>query len=371
MDRADVIIDRKFIAAMILICLALGVGFALIYLDLKANLEKLSGEYKNLSAKIQQLQSLIESLNYEQVANLTAVQIYNRTRNSVVLIKAGGKSGSGFVYDANGHLITNNHVVEGSSEISVTFFVNGKPIVSKAHVVGSDIYSDIAVIKVDYLPDQSPPLILGDSTKLMVGEVVYAIGNPFGLSGSMTSGIVSQVERVIKLADLGVPEPQGNFVIADVIQFDAAVNPGNSGGPLLNALGEVIGVTFAIETAEEIKAFIGIGYAIPSVVVSRVASSIIENGVYWHPWVGIAYDSNYVGGLLIVDVNASSPAEKAGLLKNDIIIEVDGQPVNKPEDLVIYLERYKSPGDTITLKVVRNNDFSNPISITLVLAKRA
>jgi len=318
---------------------------------------------------MEQLQGLIETLHYNQTVSLPAVQIYNRTKNSVVLITAGTKSGSGFVYYAGeeaGYIVTNNHVVDNNAEIDVTFFVDGRPMVVPAKIKGKDVYSDLAVLKVDTLPEQVNPLIVGDSTQLMVGEPVYAIGNPFGLEGSITSGIVSQVGRVLRLGDLGVPEPWGSYVIADVIQFDAAVNPGNSGGPLLNGFGEVIGVTFAIETAEEVRAFIGIGYAIPSVIMKRVVDSIILKGEYVHPWMGIAYDSRYVDGLLIIDINVGGPAYNADLQINDIIVKVDELPVYRAEDLIIYLERYKSPDDTILLEVVRDGEIlDEPIEFTL------
>jgi len=354
-----VTVDKKFILALFLVSLALGGGFALIYLDLRSNFETLENDYANVLSQLEELQRLIEELRYNQTLNLTAVQIYNRTKNSVVLIIAGDKSGSGFVYyvgESLGYIVTNHHVVEGSTQITVTFYMEGKPIVVPAEIQGEDIYSDLAVLRfeIESLPKRPRPIIVGDSTMLMVGETAYAIGNPFGLEGSMTAGIISQLGRVIRLGDLGVPEPWGSYAIADVIQFDAAVNPGNSGGPLLNSLGEVIGVTFAIETTENIRAFIGIGYAIPSIIMKRVADSIIANGGYVHPWMGILYDSRYVGGMLIVNVTEDGPADKAGLKPNDIIVEVDGYPVNRAEDLVIYLERYKSPGDIIHLKVIRN-----------------
>ena len=205
--------------------------------------------------------------------------------------------------------------------------------------------------------EQSHALILGNSTQLLVGEPVYAIGNPFGLRGSMTSGIVSQVSRVLRLSDFGVPPPEGNYAIADVIQIDAAINPGNSGGPLLNSLGFVVGVTFAIETGGEVRAFVGVGYAIPSVLVKRVADAIIQTDThtYTHPWLGIGYDPNYVGGLLISYVNSTGPAATAGLLANDVITEVDNRIVTRAEDLIVYIERYKSPNDVISLKILRDS----------------
>ncbi|MDI6805723.1 MAG: trypsin-like peptidase domain-containing protein, partial [Candidatus Bathyarchaeia archaeon] len=256
-----------------------------------------------------------------------------------------------------------------AKSVNVTFF-NGTTL--QAQILAYDIYSDLAVIKVneeDKIPELSRPLIIGNSTLLMVGEPVYAIGYPFGLRprSSMTDGIVSQWGRVIRLGDLGVPEPWGGYSIVDLIQFNAAVNPGNSGGPLLNGLGEVVGVTFAIETVEKIPAFIGIGYAIPSVILNRVVPALIENRTYKHPYMGIGYDSQYLGGMRITYVKPNGPAARAGLKENDIIIEVDNRTVTCPEDLVIYLERYKSPGDVIQLKVVRG---STVLEIKLELGER-
>ena len=354
-------VDKKFLIGMIFICLALGGSFAFVYLDLKADFKALRDNYATLLDQMQQLQSLIESLHHAQVANLTAVQIYNQTKYSVVLIactlaNGSGVEGSGFIYDDGGHIVTNNHVVEGAASITVAFF-NGTTV--QAQLTGRDVYSDLAVIHVDSLPEQSHALILGNSTQLLVGEPVYAIGNPFGLRGSMTSGIVSQVGRVLRLSDFGVPPPEGNYAIADVIQIDAAINPGNSGGPLLNSLGFVVGVTFAIETGGEVRAFVGVGYAIPSVLVKRVADTIIQTGHYTHPWLGIEYSANYVGGLLISSVVSGGPAANAGLQSNDIITEVDGQPITLPEDLIVYIERYKSPNDVISLKVLRDSTVLN------------
>jgi len=374
-----IVVDTKFILLMFLVCVAIGGGFAFIYLDLNASFSALKSNYATLSDQMQQLQDLIESLHQGQVTNLTAVQIYNRTKNSVVLISctlSNGSivEGSGFVYslddDSGGYIVTNNHVVEDTTSQNVSFF-NGTTIT--ATIVGTDVYSDLAVIHVDSLPAQAHTLILGNSTLLLVGEPVYAIGNPFGLMDSMTSGIVSQLGRVLRLGDFGVPAPYGNYSIVDVIQTDAAVNPGNSGGPLLNNLGEVVGITFAIETGGDgVDAFVGVGYAIPSVLIGRVASSIINtpSHTYNHPYMGIGYDPNYVGGLKIVMVNDPGPAHDADLQVNDIIIRVDNVTVSRPEDVVVYLERYKSPGDVIQLLVVRNNDFSSPSNVSLTLGTR-
>lgn len=353
-------VSRKPVLAAIFVIIILSGFLVYIYVDylnLKSEYEILRGEYKSLLSKIDDLRSTIEKLYYGQVIlNLTAVRIYNETKYSIVMITCvvdnGRVLGSGFVYSAAGYIITNNHVVEGASSITVTF-LDGN--VTRAQLVGRDVYSDLAVIKVDKLPESARPLILGNSSMLHVGEPVYAIGNPFGLSGSMTAGIVSQVGRVLRLGDLGVPPPQGNYAIADVIQFDAAVNPGNSGGPLLNSLGFVVGVTFAIETAGEVEAFVGIGYAISSDIVRRVVPSLIEKGHYDHPRVGISYSRDYVGGVYIVSVEPDSPAEKAGLQAGDVIVKVDGYPIRHADDLIIYLEKYKSPGDVIILTILRDN----------------
>jgi 2-alkenal reductase len=342
---------------------------------LKDTFDALRANYATLSDQMQQLQDLIESLHQGEVTNLTAVQIYNRTKNSVVLISctlSNGSlvQGSGFVFGfapSGGYIVTNNHVIEDATSISVSFY-NGTTI--QAQLIGSDIYGDLAVIQVDSLPEQAHPLVLGNSTRLMVGEPVYAIGNPFGLMDSLTSGIVSQVGRVIRLGDLGVPPPYGNYLIVDLIQTDTAVNPGNSGGPLLDDLGLVVGITFAIETADGVSGFIGVGYAIPSVLIERVVTSLINNGKYDHPWLGITYDSSYVGGLLIASVNDTGPAHDAGLVAGDIIIKADALTINRAEDLLVYLERYKSPGDAMQLEVVRDNNFAHPLNITLTLDKR-
>ena len=375
-------LDRKHVFGMVLICLALGAVFAVAYLDLKTDYASLRDDYETLSARMEQLQSTLEALHYNQTASLPAVQIYNNSKYSVVLITNTRKDqtvveGSGFVYTAQGHIITNNHVVDQTESLSVTF-LDGT--VEEAQLVGTDVYSDLAVVKVETLPSNAQPLLLANSTQLLVGEPVYAIGNPFRLSGSMTAGIVSQLGRVLRLADMGVPPPWGNYSIVDVIQSDVAINPGNSGGPLLNSLGEVVGVTFAIETADNSSGFIGIGYAVPSVLLERVIPSLINapTHAYAHPWIGIEFTdmtlelaetlhSDYTKGALIVTVIDGSPAETADLRANDTIIDVDGVSIGDGDALLIYLERYKSPDDVITLTIVRNNEV---LYVNLTLGER-
>jgi S1-C subfamily serine protease len=361
-------VDKKLLAIMLVLVVSFALigSFALVYFDLKADFDSLQGNYANLSAQIDELQSLIQALKVNETSGLAAVQIYNRTKNSVVVISAGGKTGSGFVYDEAGYIVTNNHVVDGSESIITVTFLNGT--VAEAQFIGGDVYTDLSVLRIDKnkLPLDAVPLLLGNSTQMMVGEPVYAIGNPFGLSSSMTAGIASQLGRVLRLGDLGVPEPWGSYSIVDVIQFDAAVNPGNSGGPLLDSVGFVVGITFAIETAGNISGFIGIGYAVPESLVHRVVPAIIENGTYKHPWLGVSYDPTYIGGLKIETINSSGPADVAGLQPGDVIVEVDGLSVKRAEDLVIYLERYKSPHDVINVKIAGNDT-----SIQLTLGERS
>jgi len=207
---------------------------------------------------------------------------------------------------------------------------------------------------VSKLPAQSHPLLIRNSIQLMVGEPVYAIGNPFLLSSSMTSGIVSQLGRVLQLSSLGVPAPEGNYSIVDVIQIDAPINPGNSGGPLLDSSGFVIGVTFAIETGNTgATGFIGIGYAVPSMLILRVIPALKSFGHYYHPYVGIEYNSTYTDGVHVGGITAGGPADKAGLKVGDVIKKVDNVQVNRGDDFVIYLERYKSPDDPISLTIDR------------------
>jgi S1-C subfamily serine protease len=314
---------------------------------------------------------------------LTPVQIYNLSKDSVVLITvkmqtvSGLKpfsSGSGFIYDIEGHIVTNNHVVEDADAIDVTF---SDGTIVQAELVGGDPYSDLAVIMVDGPYELLHPLPLGRSSELLVGESVMAIGNPFGLSNSMSLGIVSQLGR-----DLDAPD---NYKIVDVIQVDAAINPGNSGGPLMNMRGEVVGVNTAI-----ILGSVGVGFAIPSDTVSREVPQLIQTGHYMHPWFGItsmdlepdiaeAMGLNVTKGTIVVNVVAESPAEAAGIkagnettiiggriftLGGDVIAGIDDVAVRKLIDVLVYIERNKKPGDTVALKIIRNGELLN-VNVTL------
>ena len=313
--------------------------------------------------------------------DLSLTEIFERSEAGVVRVNvikseqiAGLNGvGSGFVFDQSGHVITNHHVIDNSEKIVVTF-LDGSSY--NANIVGSDPFTDIAVIKVDAEPSLLHPLPVGDSSNLKVGMQVVAIGNPFGLSGSMTAGIVSQLGRLLPSQDTG-------FSIPDVIQTDAAINPGNSGGPLLNMKGEVVGINTAIQSA--IGEFTGIGFAIPSKTVSKIAPQLIEEGEYHHPWVGISgrdidpdlakiLNLKDAKGFLIVTVVEGSPADKAGLIGSsktkeidgvtyqvggDVILSVDGKPVRKIDDILIHLQREKSVGDEMVLEILRDGRITN------------
>ena len=292
-----------------------------------------------------------------------------------------GGVGSGFVYDNLGHIITNAHVVDGANKTTVTFLDGSQ---YSAEIIGEDRFTDIAVIKVSEKPRLLHPLQIGDSSLLQVGEQVAAIGNPFGLSGSMTSGIVSQMGRLIATPDTA-------FSIPDVIQTDAAINPGNSGGPLLNMKGQVIGINTAIQSLT--GEFVGIGFAVPSNTVSKIVPALIEDGKYHHPWIGITgkdidpdlaqvLELKQAKGFLIITVVDGSPADKAGLkgvsetyvadgkeypVDGDIIISVDDKEVRKISDILIHLQREKSVGDEMVLGVLRDGEFMH---ITLELVER-
>ncbi len=305
--------------------------------------------------------------------NLELTLIYNNTRNSVVLIVVSGPGGdaqgSGFVYDMEGRIITNNHVVEDTDEIQVTF-LDGTIV--EATLVGTDPYSDMAVIDVDVPASLLSPVEFAPSSELLVGEQVIALGNPFGLENTMTAGIVSATGRQM--------DAPGRYAIIDVIQTDAAINPGNSGGPLLNSEGKVVGMNTAI--LSETQQFSGIGFAIPSDTILREAPLIIAEGRFDHAYLGITgtdllpeikelmgFD-DAIKGALVTDLTNGGPADIAGLrggnrevnldgfvvsIGGDVIIGVEGKAVRSFYDLVVILERNYRPGDLVTLTVIRNN----------------
>ena len=282
--------------------------------------------------------------------------------------------GSGFVWDKQGYIITNNHVVEGAQKIEVTF---SNDTVVNAELVGNDPDSDLAVIKVDLSPDELQPIQIADSDLVRVGQLAIAIGNPFGLEGTMTVGIVSALGRSLPASEDLTGGPV--YSIPDVIQTDAPINPGNSGGVLINASGEVIGVTSAIESP--VRANAGIGFVIPASIVERVVPQLIENGTFAHPYLGITGISLYPDlaesmdldkdqkGALVAGVVQDGPADKAGLrgsdrqetidgidmaVGGDVILAIDGNPVNDMDDLIAYLSENTAVDQEVTLRVLRD-----------------
>jgi 2-alkenal reductase len=326
-----------------------------------------------------------------QKANPSVVYIENMTRvpsNDGTNSTVPESEGSGFVWDAAGHIVTNNHVVEGADALQVTF-TDG--VVLPAEIVGRDPDSDLAVIKVDPALAPLTPVEQGDIGQVQVGQRAIAIGNPFGLAGSMTTGIVSAIGRSV-LSGTG-------YNIPLAIQTDAAINPGNSGGPLLNERGQVIGVNFQIKS--EVRANSGVGFAIPINIVQRVAPALIEGGAYKHAWLGLSgqtYSPAWAEelgfpvaarGAYIITVKSGGPADRAGLRGGegetrivvgadtqgatylpgggDLVVAIDDRPVKTFDDLLIYLESAKSPGDTVALKVLRSNE---EVTLTVTLGER-
>lgn len=301
--------------------------------------------------------------------------------------------GSGFVIDYEGHIVTNQHVVNGADEIEVNFSSGLK---AWAVLVGSDTDSDLAVLKVEVSQGDLVPLTLADSDQVRVGDFVVAIGNPFGLSGTMTIGIVSALDRT--LASQNIAPGGGIFTSGDIIQTDAAINPGNSGGPLINLGGEVIGVNQAIRTesfsivGESVNS--GVGFAIPVNTVQQVVTSIIESGRYRYPYLGIAMMGEELwnlkiiealglptnaAGVYITDVTPDGPAEQAGLrggdrrtsvgvnAGGDLIIAIDGYPIRRNGDLLSYLINNTQVDQVVTLTIFRDGE---ELDISLTIGAR-
>ena len=344
--------------------------------------------------------------------SLTFKELFARAKDSVVQVTVSGTPlpfvnnsafgiGSGFVFDSQGHIVTNNHVIYGGSNVTVTFS-NGT--IYTAEVVGADMFSDIAVLKVVTKEEQETtqgvskgliPLPLGNSSILSIGDEVAAIGNPFGLTGSMTTGIVSGLGRLLPIQTTNITTipGAGAFSIPNIIQTDAAINPGNSGGPLLNTNGEVVGLNTAGLSSGQFSS--GIGFSIPSDTLRIIVPALIANGTYLHPWIGLAGTDiipeialalglEEARGVLVTEITPGSPADKSGIrggdmpvtnitgfeelrLGGDIIMNIDDQKVNKTDDLLSYIETNKQVGDTVTMTILRDG---NLIEIGLVLGSR-
>jgi len=314
--------------------------------------------------------------------------IYTQVNPSVVnihVIESGGEGlASGFVWDEEGHIATNNHVVDGANSITVTF---SDGTIAPAQVVGTDPDSDLAVVKVDVAASELHPVQLADSTQAKVGQLAVAIGNPFGLQGTMTVGFISALGRLLPVDSGTSGGPSYN--IPDIIQTDASINPGNSGGVLVDDNDHIIGVPSAIISPAGTSA--GIGFAIPSVIVQRVVPALITTGHYEHSYLGISgtsLDSELAKameltpdqrGALVVDVVANGPAAKAGLhggnrqvtingkqmtVGGDVITSVDGKQVKGFDDLITYLARSTDVGQKITLTILRQGK-EETVEVTL------
>lgn len=305
-------------------------------------------------------------INLYARANPAVVNITDYASQQGQVVPLG--QGSGFLYDSNGHIVTNAHVVLDSDQLEVTF---ADGTIAAAKIVGEDLHSDLAVIKVDKIPQGVTSLPLGDLSKVAVGQTVVAIGNPFGLEGTLTRGIVSALGRTIPALT--------SFSIPQSIQTDAAINPGNSGGPLLNLQGEVIGVNAQIETGGATQANSGVGFAIPVSIVKLVVPDLIEKGKHEWAWLGVRggnlnptlVQANNFGvekGAYITEVVQGGPAAKAGLkgssgtktisgretlVGGDVVTAIDGVAVNSFDDMLIFIALQAKSGDEVVLTILR------------------
>jgi S1-C subfamily serine protease len=361
--------------------------------SLQAGLTKLQGELDSLEglsdARISALQGQIAGLRLSFSSNLTRIRdelgsdidslrgiieeqgsrtaesVYEAVYKSVVVVETTLGQGSGFIYDDEGHIVTNWHVVEGQTSAEVEFYDESW---SSAVIAGVDPYADVAVLTVSRTPSGVTPLILGNSSLCSVGQEVVAVGAPFGLTGSLTSGHISQLNK--RVEDPDIP------LVIDTIQIDVSIAPGSSGGPLLDLEGRTLGIT-------SYGAGYGINFAVPSSIISRVASSIVEKGYYQHPYIGISSTdlnpdaieelrvqnvSPDQTGMMILEALPGLPAEEAGLqaavttvvggqtayIARDIIIGVDGRTVRSWEDWAAYVEEHASPGQQMTLRLWRS-----------------
>lgn len=316
---------------------------------------------------------LVSSTSTIERAPDSVAGIAQRVLPSVVSISTrtltGGGTGSGFVIDSNGYILTNNHVISdaaqsgGSIQVSLN---DGNTFAAK--VIGRDASYDLAVLKIT--ASGLKALQFGDSDKIAVGDAVIAIGSPLGLSGTVTTGIISAKDRAVTA---GESNSESSFINA--LQTDAAINPGNSGGPLVDATGAVIGVNSAIASlgSSSQVGSIGLGFAIPINQARKTADQLIKNGVATYPVVGVSLNMNYAENGAQISTSgrgilAGSPAEKAGLRGGDVIVEIDGKEINSPEELIVAV-RAKNVGDQVTLGFIRNGA-KKSVTLTLIAAKK-
>ena len=360
------------------IFLLLAITISSVYLLVPERGYALSSPTDKLGIKPQPLTSIFKTIQ-DSVVQITRPSpfppaIPNITDQNTTAL------GSGFIYDTKGRIITNSHVVGDSKSVDV-MFINGSRYAAK--VIGKDVFNDIAVLEVVNFSGPFQPLRMGNSSKLEVGDQVIAIGNPYGLAGSMTSGIVSQLGRLISAQAT-------SYAIPDMIQIDALINPGNSGGPLIDLDSRVVGMNTAGVLSEN-GGFSGIGLAIPSNTITRIVPSIIEKGIFSHPWMGIAGEtltsdltklfqnlSRNFQGVFIESLVKDSPADRAGMKGTltdqygqkhggDIITGADGKKIIFIDDLVSYIEDNKKPGDNITITVHRE---SSDLDLEITLGEK-
>jgi putative serine protease PepD len=307
--------------------------------------------------------SSVENPDWQAVAS--AVQA------SVVAIQVstgqGEAQGSGVIVDTDGHIVTNNHVVAGAQDDQVQVTLTDGRIFT-ADVVGTDPTTDLAVIRLQDAPDDLTAAALGDSSEITVGDPVMAVGNPLGLANTVTTGIVSALDRPVSTAETGASEQ----VVTNAIQIDAAVNPGNSGGPLFDAQGRVIGITSSIATTSSESGSIGLGFAIPVNLADLIAGQLIEDGTAEHAFLGVGLSDTTAtadgvtrSGAQVQSVTAGSPAAEAGVREGDVIVAIDGKAVAGAESLTGYVRAYPS-GAEVTVTLVRDGS-SQDVDVTLAV----
>ena len=333
---------------------------------------------KSSSANPQNQEDLLINLYNQANPAVVNITVYQQAPQGIVPVGTG----SGFVFDDNGRIVTNAHVVQDAEQLDVTFS-DGQ--IQSAETIGVDRNSDLAVIQVEKVPDMVLPLPLGNMQELAVGQTVVAIGNPFGLDGTLTKGIISALGRTIPALT--------PFSIPQAIQTDAAINPGNSGGPLLDLHGHVIGINAQIETDGQSQSNSGVGFAIPVNIVNQVIPELISKGKYEWSWLGVrggdvnpslvkAMSLPYATGAYLVEVTPGGPAEQAGIrgadkqqlvngraveVGGDVVIAIDGKSINTFNDLLVYIALETRPGQAVTLTIVRNSKESD---IDLIVGSR-
>ncbi|HKU59366.1 MAG TPA: trypsin-like peptidase domain-containing protein [Gaiellaceae bacterium] len=347
--------NRFFAAIVATAIVAAGVAAAVVGLTRGSSthtvtvLEQGSSPVANTSSNQKSVSEIAQQATKSVVEVVATSSSFSQSPYPYGNSHASQSEGTGWVYDSDGHIVTNNHVIDGSSSVKV-IFPDGSSY--KATVTGTDPATDLAVLKVNAPSSKLTPLTIADSSKVEVGDGVVAIGDPFGLTGTVTTGIVSAVNREIQSPD-GSP-------VEGAIQTDAAINHGNSGGPLFDLQGDVIGVTSQIES--DSGGSDGVGFAIPSNTVKATAAQIISSGSVQHAFLGVA-PQTVAGGVKLMSVESGSAAGKAGVKAGDVITAVNGKKVASASALRAVIEGYK-PGDKVTLTITRNGS-TKTIDVTL------